>query len=341
MKSVGGLAGGKRDKQWTVERKAGKSYEVGEKRITGKKRRQMERKKIGKENGYAEAKRKNTRVRDCGRVSLRSWSTIKRCALTLWWLPSPPFSTLLALLKPSHSRLLPVGYFLRYNVLRLGLSVRCFSSAGLLSTCYPSPYLVHAPCWYTRCILHRARATFLFSPFSSISISLALLVSFLSICPFLSPSPRGYSRYTFSCTQSTNVTAIKTRLRSPDVREGTIGALIGTRPIVEIILWMGKFAWIEKALRSTLLEMFGERVLRIVASSEEKWSEYGKSRVIDRPRIYEFEEFRSVRQDGESPYFCVLGSDWTWFTWFNLCPLGSWITRSTRLLENDLSRIEK
>lgn len=120
----------------------------------------MERKKIGKENGYAEAKRKNTRVRDCGRVSLRSWSTIKRCALTLWWLPSPPFSTLLALLKPSHSRLLPVGYFLRYNVLRLGLSVRCFSSAGLLSTCYPSPYLVHAPCWYTRCMLHRARATF-------------------------------------------------------------------------------------------------------------------------------------------------------------------------------------
>lgn len=72
---------------------------------------------------------------------------------------------------------------------------------------------------------------------------------------------------------------------------------------------MGKFAGIEKALRSTLLEMFGERVPRIVASSEEKWSEYGKSRVIDRPRIYEFEEFRSVRQDGESSYFCVLGSD--------------------------------
>lgn len=185
----------------------------------------MERKKMGKENGYAEAKRKNTRVRDCGRVSLRSWSTIKRCAPTLWWLPSPSFSTLLTLLKPSHSRLLPVGYFLRYNVLRLGLSVRCFSSAGLFSTCYPSPYLVHAPCWYTRCMLHRAWATFLSSPFSSISISLALLVSFLSICPFLSPSPRGYSRYTSSCTQSTNVTAIKTRLRSPDAREGTIGSV--------------------------------------------------------------------------------------------------------------------
>lgn len=192
----------------------------------------MERKKTGKENGYAEAKRKNTRVRDCGRVSLRSWSTIKRCAPTLWWLPSPPCSTLLALLKPSHSPLLPVGYFLRYNVLRLGLSVRCFSSAGLLSTCYPSPYLVHAPCWYTRCMLHRARATFLSSPFSSISISLALLDSFHSICPFLSPSPRCYSRYTFSCTQSTNVTAIKT----PDAAEGTIGALIGARPIVEIVL---------------------------------------------------------------------------------------------------------
>ena len=101
------------------------------------------------------------------------------------------------------------------------------------------------------------------------------------------------------------------RGRDPREGEGAVRAFIGAHPIVEIILWIGKLAGIERRLCVRHFSRCSRRGSRNGSLSnprsrgeeEEKKKKWSRSmvraRVIDRRRIYEFQEFSSVQQGWE------------------------------------------